>query len=157
MQINQIGDEFFYKGVTLGRRLSTATAEAFTNNGIGLKPFSPVDLRAFQDVGTGDITITCKLRSRLAVRGISTLGQSVPLGEDSAEGEIDIQPIGSPSSVVRTLTGTITGTNATGRTMTATYTSAQQSTDGLAPGGILYTAYQISGDVGRGYPLEKAA
>lgn len=156
MQINQIGDEFFYKGVTIGRRLSTATAEAFTNNAIGLKPFSPTNLRAFQDVASGDITITCSLRSRLTTRGISTLGQSIPLGEDSEAGEFDILSVGSPESVVRTLTGTITGTN-TGRTMTATYTAAMQAADGLSPGSILYRAYQISETVGRGYELEKAA
>lgn len=155
MEIHELGDEKYYKGVTLGRRQSTATAELFTNNGIGLKPFSPTDLRAFKDVSTGDITITCSLRSRLATRGISTLGQSIPLGEDSAAGEFDVLAVGSPSSI-RTLTGTITGTSG-GRTMTATYTAAQQASDGTVAGSIIYRAYQISETVGRGYALEKIA
>jgi hypothetical protein len=156
MQANQLGAAKYYKGITFGRLLSSATAEAFTANGVAVKPFSPTTLRAFQDAGTGDITITCRLRSRLSVRGISTLGQSIPLGEDSAAAELDIATVGSPATILRTLTGVITGTS-TGRTATFTYTAAQQATDSTTHGSIYYRAYQISETIDRGYPLEKAA
>ncbi len=146
MQTNQLGVEKFYKGVTFGRALSTADAESFTANGVSLKPFSPTTLRALEE-SNGDVTITWRRRSRLATRGISTLGQSIPLGEETESYEVDIVG-GSPPAVVRTLTAT---------SETATYTAAQQSTDGLSPGGITYRVRQISAVIGDGYELEQAA
>jgi hypothetical protein len=87
-ETGEIGVELYYKGVTLGRRLSTAESEAFTDTGISLKPFAPVDLRAERD-GT-DTTLTWKRRTRLATRFVGAAGISVPLGEASESYDVEL-------------------------------------------------------------------
>jgi hypothetical protein len=149
MDTTRLGVSRYYRGVTLGRALSTATAESFTNNGVGLKPFSPVDLRIVRE-SNGDITGTFKRRTRLADRFGGPLGDSVPLGEDSESYEIDIVAAGSPDTVLRTLSVT---------EQEFTYTAAQQTTDfgSPTPASVLYRIHQVSATVGRGYALEEAA
>lgn len=143
-----LGVSFYYKGVTIGRALSTATAETFTDNGIGLKPFAPLDLRAARD-GSDNITFTWQRRTRLAVRMIGALGISVPLGEDSEAYEVDIYADGTYAAVLRTISAT---------SATCAYSAADQTTDGLTPGDPVYArVYQLSAIVGRGYSLEQAA
>lgn len=143
-----LGISKYYKPVTTGRALGTATAEQFTNNAVGLKPFSPFDLRASRD-GSNNVTFTWQRRTRLAVRTIGALGISIPLGEDSESYEIDIFASSAYSAVLRTITATTT---------TASYTAAEQTTDGLTPGNPVYArVYQISATVLRGYELESVA
>jgi hypothetical protein len=141
----EVGLSRHYKGVTLGRALSSATAEAFTGNAVGLKPFSVFDLRASRD-GSNDITFTWQRRSRLSVRTIGELGINVPLGEASEAYELDIIGPGSPTAVVRTISAATT---------TAGYTAAQQISDGITPGNpVTVRVYQISESVDRGYVYE---
>lgn len=154
MESAELGMTRYYAGVTLGRRLSTALTgspeggEPFTNTGIGLKPFSLVDVRTSRNVMTGDITITAQRRSRLGVRMIGSMGINVPLGEDSASFEADIYAAGSPTTAVRTLTGSLSGT-----LVTFTYTNSDQQTDFGSPTPSQFSgaAYQLSATVGRGY------
>lgn len=148
MTISELGDEKYYKGVTFGRALSTAETHDFTDNGVGLKPFSVTHLTALVDAPTGDVVVSWERRTRLSARGISAIGQSIPLGEESEAYEVDVTSVGSPSSVVRTLSAT---------TNLARYTAAMQAADGLSPGSITYTAHQMSATVGRGYPTEITA
>jgi len=144
---NELGLSRYYKGVTIGRTLSTATAEQFTNNAVGLKPFSPFDLRATRDA-SNNITFTWQRRTRLTVRMIGALGISVPLGEETEAYEIDILA-GSPAAVVRTISAT---------SRTASYTAAEQTADGLTPGNVVSVeVFQLSADVGRGYALQQSA
>ncbi len=148
MANNELGLARYYKGVTIGRAVSTATAEQFTDNAVGLKPFAPIDLRAARDT-SNNITFTWQRRTRLSTRMIGTLGISVPLGEDSEAYEIDIYSDGTYTTVLRTITAT---------SETASYTAAEQTTDGLTPGDTVYChAYQLSAQIGRGYSLEQAA
>lgn len=145
-QNNQLGVERHYLGVTLGRNISTGTQTSFTNNGVGLKPVSPVDLRASRDPVTGDITFTWQRRTRMSVRMIGALGISVPLGEESEAYELDIMPVGSPASVVRTISASTTS---------AVYTSAQQVADfGSNQSSVRAAVFQLSAAVGRGYEYE---
>jgi hypothetical protein len=139
-EASAIGVPTYYKGVTIGRRLSTATAQAFADTGIGLKPFSPVDLRVARSTA-GDVTLSWKRRTRL-----STSASSVPLGESSESYSIDIYSDSSFTTVLRTLTST---------TQSVVYTQAQQATDfGSLPSSISCKVYQVSDEVGRGYPLQ---
>ena len=148
METSELGMSRYYRGVTIGRRLDSATAESFTNNGVGLKPFSPFDLRATRD-GSGNITFTCQRRTRLAIRAIGTLGISIPLGEDSEAYDWLIYASGSYATLKRTLTST---------TPTVQYTSAQQVTDfGSNQNPVYARVYQRSVQVGLGYKLEAAA
>lgn len=149
---SQLGIERYYVGVTLGRPISSGSAQRFTNNGISLKPFSPQGVRVDRD-GSGNITFTVDRRSRFSVRTVGLLGISVPLAEEVEQYEIDVYAIGSPNSLVRTIIGPH-GTNV------LTYSAASQVADfGSLPsmGDMLISTTQISAEVGRGYPLEQAA
>lgn len=151
METYELGIEKFWRAVTLGRRLSSAESEEFTNNGIGLKPFSPFDLRAARD-GSNNITFTMQRRTRLAVRMIGPLGISVPLGEDSADFELDVMGDDSPGE---TVLRTISHSSMSDTLVTFEYTAAQQTSDGLTPGDpVTARGYQLSETVGRGYVHE---
>ena len=144
----QIGIARYYKAVTLGRAVATATSATFTGNAVGLKPFAPFDLRATRD-GSNNVTLTWQRRSRLATRTIGLLGIYVPLGEASEAYEVDIYDDGTYTTVVRTISATTTS---------ASYSAAEQTSDGLTPGDPIYArVYQRSAVVGRGYELEQAA
>ncbi len=84
-----LGLSRYYKGVTLGEPLSSAAAVSFTDNAIGLKPFSPILFKAGRDAAN-NIVFEWQRRTRLAVRMIGPLGINVPLGEDTESYEIDI-------------------------------------------------------------------
>ena len=142
---SQLGAARYYKAVTLGRSLGTAAARVFTDTGVGLKPFSPLDGRVSRD-GSNNATITWQRRSRLSVRMVGTMGISVPLGENVEAYEIDIITDASEATVLRTISAS---------TPSATYSAADQTTDGLTPGNAFnFVVYQLSPIVGRGYPLE---
>ena len=144
MNSSQLGVSRYYRGVTFGRDIDTATAESFSNSGVGLKPFAPVHVRGSRNA-SNDLTIEWTRRSRLSVRMIGALGISVPLGEESLAFEVDIVVPGSPD-VVRTIDAT---------DIEADYTAAQQTADGLTPGNaVTARIYQVSATVGRGYVLE---
>ncbi|MCX7144430.1 MAG: phage tail protein [Proteobacteria bacterium] len=144
---SELGLSRSYKGVTLGQALSSATAESFTDNAVGLKPFSPFDLRAARD-GANNVTFTWQRRTRLDVRTTGPIGINVPLGEDAERYDIDIYASGAYSAVLRTIVAATTMAN---------YSAADQTADGLTPGDALYARlYQHSTTVGRGYALEQS-
>lgn len=143
-----LGLRRYYLGVSIGRRLDSATSETFTNNGVGLEPFSPFDLRATRD-GSGNITFTWQRRTRLAVRVIGTLGISIPLGEDSEAYDLQVWNGSGYTTLKRTITATTTS---------AGYTSAEQTTDfGSNQNPVYCRVYQRSAQVGLGYKLEASA
>jgi hypothetical protein len=51
----------------------------FTNSGSGLRPFSPVHLKAVRDQATGDVRLSWIRRTRL---GGDSWAAEVPLGEE---------------------------------------------------------------------------
>ena len=146
LQNNELGLPKYYKGVTRGRALSTAVGMLFTNNAVGLKPFSPFDLRTVRD-GSNNITFTWQRRTRVAIRVLGTLGISLPLGETAEVYQIDIYAAGSPRVVVRTISSGFAS---------APYTAAQQTADGLTPGNpVTWDVRQMSATVLRGYSTEQ--
>lgn len=148
MQNNELGLSRYYKGVTVGRPVSSATAVTFTDGAVGLKPFSPILFRGGYTAGN-DFIMKWQRRTRYAVRMIGTLGISAPLGEATESYEIDIFSDNTYTTVLRTISSTAE---------TATYTAAQQVADGLTPGDPRYAKlYQMSEIIGRGYPMIKAA
>ncbi len=145
LENNELGVSKYYKGVTLGRAISSATAESFTNTAIGLKPFSPIDFRVARD-DSGNITATWERRTRMSVRVVGTLGISVPLGEDSEAYRLDIYADGTYATVIVSIDTT---------SPTADYSAADQTTDFGSPQAVIYCrVYQISATVGDGYVLE---
>lgn len=142
---SSLGLSRYYKAVTLGRALSSASSQEYAPMAVGLKPFAPVDLRGSRD-GSNNVTITWQRRSRMTVRAIGALGIGVPLGEDTESYSVEILDDASDASVLRTLSAT---------SPSVAYTAAQQTADGITPGDpIEVRVYQISAVVGRGYVLQ---
>lgn len=137
-QASQVGTPAEVKAVSSGLLLSSATADAFTNTAVCLRPLAPVHLRAARS--GGDLSITWQRRTRLGYRYGGTVGVSVPLGEEAEAYRVHIY---AGATLLRTLDAT---------TPAATYTAAQQTADGLASGAaISLQVVQISAAVGEGY------
>jgi len=135
MQQSEIGTEEQWKIVSTGQLLSAATAEAFTDNGVGLKPFSPCDIRV-SVVASTSTTFEWKRRTRKSVRFCGTGGINVPLGEFVESYDVEI--LDALGAVVASDTVSTT-------TWTTTYSS------GAIPSGYSFAVYQKSFLVGRGY------
>jgi hypothetical protein len=148
-QVSDIGLTRTYKAVTLGKLLSSADSEAFIDTGVALRPFSPVDLRAEREDGTGDITFTWERRTRLSTRFVGAAGISAPLGEAAELYAMEIWD-GGYTTLKRTLTGL--------SAPTAVYGAAQQVEDfGSLQASVAVRVFQLSAAVGRGFPLQAAA
>jgi hypothetical protein len=129
-----------YKGVTIGSALQDTTAQEFTNTGNSQKPYAPVHLKGAWD-GSDNLTITWIRRTRVGGEWVDKV--DALLGESSEAYEVDIM---SGASVIRTISTT---------TQSASYSSAQQSADGLTPGDpVTARVYQMSQIVGRGYQAQ---
>lgn len=141
-QLSDIGIERMFKAVTAGLALEDTIAQRFTNTGISLKPWAPVDIAVTVD-GGDNIVGTFRRRSRLQGRNGRDF-YDPPLGEATESYEIDILS-DDELTVHRTLTST---------TEAFTYTDAQQIEDfgGLKAFNLHLNIYQISAAVGRGYP-----
>lgn len=142
-QASQVGTPAEVKAVSQGLLLSSATAQAFTNTAVCLRPLAPVHLRAAR--AGGDLAITWQRRTRLGHRYGGAVGISVPLGEETEAYRVQLY---SGATLLRTLDAT---------TPAATYTAAQQAADGLASGAaITLQVVQRSAAVGDGYPATLA-
>lgn len=139
--VSLIGAEMKYRAVTAGAALDSASTVDFTYAGVNLECLSPVTALGTRDAA-GNFTGSFTRRSRLGNNWWAT-GVPSPVGEVSESWEIDVM---SGSTVKRTLTSS---------TAQFTYSAADQSTDfGGAQSAITFRIYQLSGTVGRGYPLE---
>lgn len=121
----------------------TYQTKAYTPQGVGLRPLSPVHVRAVRDPSSFDLTISWVRRTRIG--GDSWAQTEVPLGEASERYEIDIRDGGQ---TIRTLQCD---------TPQIVYTAAQQNADfaGGAPVSPLSIAvYQMSESYGRGSARE---
>lgn len=136
MSSTDIGADLLFRAVSIGTPLNVADDEPVTFEGESSKPW-PVACTSGSRDGSNNLTITWLRRSRIIGRPLW-----VPiLGEETESYEVDILD-GPGGTVVRTITAT---------TETASYTAAQQTSDGLTPGDpIDLIVYQISAVVGRG-------
>jgi hypothetical protein len=126
-----------YRGVTYTQLPSAATPQQFTNTGARVRPFSPVMITGTRDM-SDNLTISWARRDRRYTALLD--GSDLPNAETILRFELDIM---DGPDVVRT----ITVENAT----QASYTAAQQTSDGLTPGApVTVNVYQISSIVGRG-------
>lgn len=133
-----VGLERTYKGVaTYQNILDVADISIFTNTCERARPRAPVQAAASRD-GSNNVELTWIRRTRKTPPAMG-YGEA-PLDEVSEAYEVDVY---SGLSVVRTISTS---------TPTATYTSAQQTSDGLTPGNAVHVKiYQISGLIGRGH------
>lgn len=138
-----IGLQLLYRGITDGDTIDSDTSTAFAYRGVNLECLSPVYLNGNRHPSTNDWTLTWIRRTRMGGEWRDYVDAA--LGEATEAYEIDIFADGTYATVKRTLTST---------TASATYTSAQQVTDFGSNQSTLYVkVYQMSGVVGRGYPL----
>jgi hypothetical protein len=136
-----IGIGKLYKAVTSGMSLADATAQAFTNLGVGLMPYAPVHLGGGRNAA-GDVILSWVRRNRIS--GEWRGGVDVPMSEASEAYVVEIYA----SSAYATLKRTITGLSSP----TATYTAAQQTTDfGSMQSRVYFRVFQLSASVGRGH------
>ena len=144
----------YYKAITVGSDLnSNKLAQPVSLQGRDLQPYS---VAAFYNAPSGsDILFTWVRRTRLGGGMMDGSGQ-VPLCEGTEAYDIDI--LNGAGTVVRTFAG-ITPPGGIPDSWTTPsqphqlYTAAQQATDGYLSGhGWAAICYQISSQVGRGFP-----
>jgi hypothetical protein len=142
----QLGVELRYKPVTVRQQIADAAYQLATINGVRLKPWAPVDLRAERNTTNSDIVYTWKRRSRWQTRFTGGLGINVPESEAVEQYTVEVYSSSASPTFVRTTTVT---------DPTWTYTTAMQTADGHTLGSAAtIKVYQMSAVVGRGYPLE---
>lgn len=103
LSATDIGVTRYYKAVTSGRALSTATAQTLACAGVSQIPFAPVDLRS--GVSDSAVEVTWKRRTRYATRFTGTGGISVPLGETTEAYTVELRE-GSDEELISTETVT---------------------------------------------------
>ncbi len=135
--VNDWDKERSYKAISFLTDELLTDAQTFTNTGVRSKPLAPVHVEGSRN-GSDDLTITWLRRSRLKAPGFGS--GDAPLGETTEAYEVDIL---DGATVVRTIEIT---------SETASYTAAEQTTDGLTPGDfVVVDVFQISSTRGRGY------
>ena len=138
--LNLVGDEGeislprLYKAVSGGNSISGTPSESFTNTGIALRPFSPVEIGGGRDA-SGNLTITWVRRSRY--RGDGMLDVEPPIGEESEFYLVTIYSSNTYTTVKRTL-----GVDAA---TTASYTAAWQVEDFGSTQSVVYLGVQMRG------------
>jgi hypothetical protein len=128
----------------LGRFDVPAAAAVATKSARGRaeRPYAPVQIAGSRD-GGNNLTITWVRRTRVGGELRDTSGV-VPIAEASEAYEVDIRNA-ADTATLRTISGL--------SSPSATYTAAQQTTDGLTPGDpVRVRVFQISAAVGRGIP-----
>jgi hypothetical protein len=138
---DELGLAFTWRCGPAARDLGSATYVQLVHafRGEGLKPLSPVHLRATRSAG--DLHLTWIRRTRLGGDSWDTV--DVPLGETEERYEIDIL---DGATIKRTLTAA---------TPAATYTAAQQTADfGTPQPTVSLRLCQLSPTRGRGTPRE---
>jgi hypothetical protein len=113
---SELGMPRYYKAVPRGGSLAQATAVPFTNTGVALNPYSPIELGGGTD-GSGNVTLNWTRRTRF--NGIWRDFVEVPLNETTETYIVQIWD-SSYTLCARIITAT---------SPTTVYTSAQQVSD----------------------------
>lgn len=139
-QTSELGVPRYHRAQSVGKPVEAAISQSITPQAIGLRPFSPVNLRASRN-GNGDLIFTWNRRTRMASRFVGTTGINVPLGEASEAYELEIWTTDF-TRLLRTLTATIP---------TVVYSGDMQVEDSSGMSALTWVrVYQISATVGRG-------
>lgn len=142
--LDGIGMARTYRAITDGKDIESATDRSFAYTGVNLECLAPVYLNGNRHPSTNDWSLEWIRRTR--VGGAWRDYVDATLGEATESYEVDIFSNNTYATLKRTLSGLATPT--------AAYTSAQQVTDFGGNQSTLYVkVYQVSSDVGRGYPL----
>lgn len=138
-----IGIDKKYRGITSGKEIDSDVNRSFTYRGVNLECLNPVYLNGNRHPTNNDWTLNWIRRTRIGGEWRDLVDAT--LGETVESYEVEIYDGAAYTTVRRALAAA---------TATAPYTSAQQVTDFGSNQTTLYVKiYQISGVVGRGYPL----
>lgn len=138
---NLIGLSRPYKAVSFGGSLPATAPQELTYGAVALRPYSPVHVQGTRD-GDGTISLSWVRRSRAA--GWQD-GIDAPLNEYAEHYEVDI--LDEDGEVMRTLAGLAAPQ--------AVYAAAEQVADfGSVQALLALRVYQVSAQVGRGYPAQ---
>lgn len=141
--LSSIGISHYYRGITNGQSFESETDRIQAYTGVCLECLSPVYLNGGRNPSTNDWTLTWVRRTRIGGEWRDLVDAS--LSEASESYKIEIYSSGTYSTLKRTLTAT---------SQTVNYTSAEQVTDFGSNQSTLYLKiYQVSANVGPGYPL----
>lgn len=141
-QLNELQVQRWLKATTVGKYISDAQSQAFTDTGRALKPFSPAGMRALTQEGVG-VHLSWQRRTRLSYRygGVSP---SVPLGEATERYRVQVF---ADDLLLRTEIVTQPSYD---------YTTTLAATDGLNAGDpVRFEVCQLSESVGAGYITTK--
>ena len=136
-ELAQLNLQRTFRGVTVGQPVNASAAVLDVCDGEGAMPFAPVNLR--RTTASNDITLTWDRRTRSSST-FPANGLDVPLFEAAESYSVDVYTTSGFTTVVRTITAT---------TPTITYTSAQQTSDGLTPGAVVNVRVYQVGAAGR--------
>lgn len=148
---SDIGSTRYWKGVNDAPSTNQTAVQTLTMANRRQMPWSPFYMKATRD-GSGNITITGLHRMRFKGQPL----WSPPETDSPVKTEIDIfNSFVSPSSVVRTLTDTLTGSGSgitvDAAAFTAYYSATDQVTDFSSTQAEIYiNGYKISALMGRG-------
>lgn len=141
--LNLIGVERAYRGITTGKTMDSDSSRNMTYQGVNLKCLSPVYLNGHRHPKTNDWTLTWIRRTRKG--GELRDYVDAALSEASESYAIDIFTDNKYTAIKRTLAV---------EKPTVAYTSAEQIADFGGHQTVLYLKlYQLSAITGRGYPL----
>ena len=142
--LNSIGLSRLYQATTTGVDPTSNDESSFTYTGVNLECLSPVYLNGNRHPSTNDWSLDWIRRTRVGGEWRDYVDAT--LGETAQSYEVEIYSSAAYTTLKRTITGLTTPA--------ATYTSAQQVTDFGSNQSTLYVkVYQLSANVGRGYPL----
>jgi hypothetical protein len=135
----------FFKVINNGQNLSEVDPAIEANPGYDLTPYAPVWVESDGALWGNDIEFSWTRRTRVGGALKDSTG-TIPVSEDTEEYEVEIF---DGATLERTFTGLTTPT--------VTYTSAQQTADAWSgtPTEVSVIVYQISAQVGRGFPSVK--
>lgn len=125
---SQWGVPLTFRGVTLHQDPADADTQTFTNTGEGKRPYSPVDVQGTWD-GSNNLTITWDYRSRL---------NSGALGVDDRD-EYEVEILSGAGRVI-----------VASAVESATYSAADQTSDGITPGDSIQGRVRQTSDVNDG-------
>jgi hypothetical protein len=147
VNVGTIGLSLDYRGVSYDQSIDEDTNRAFIYTGVNLECLSPVYLNGNRHPSTNDWSLEWLRRTRVGGEWLNNV--DALLSEASEAYEVEIYSSGTYVTLKRTITGLTTPN--------ATYTSADQVTDFGSNQATLYLkVYQLSANVGRGYPLTQS-
>lgn len=126
--LDQWGNEYSFRGVTLHQDEEDAEIVTFTNTGEGKRPYSPVNVEGSWD-GSNNLTATFDARSRLTTGGLGI--------DDNFEFDVVITNATPDRTIIVTAE-------------TFSYTAAEQTSDGLTPGTVVQGQIRQTSDVNDG-------